>query len=106
MTDYQVINGTDAELTNINGGGSDVAARTVSGNITLTQAELETVASMNGVAVMQASPTNAEKGSVASALTDSLISVDFDLTTAAKRENFKLKKGVEEYEQILAAWAL
>lgn len=105
MTDYVVINGTDAELTNINAGGSDVAARTVSGNITLTQAELETVASMNGVGVMQASATAAEKGSVASSLTDALVA-DIDLSTAAKRELFKLKRGIEEYEGIIAGWAL
>lgn len=105
MTDYQVINGTDAELTNINAGGFDVAARTVSANVTLTQAELETVASMNGVAVMQASPTAAEKGSVASALADAL-STGYDLSTVLAREQFKRKKGIQEYEDLLDALAL
>ena len=40
MADVMVINGTDAELTNVNAGGSDVAARTISAAVTLTNAEV------------------------------------------------------------------
>lgn len=64
MVDYVIINGTAAELTNVNAGGTDVAAYTISGNVTLTDAELAIVASLDGVAVMQASASAAEKAAV------------------------------------------
>lgn len=64
MVDYVIINSTAVELTNVNVGGTDVAAYTISGNVTLTDAELATVASLNGVAVMQASASAAEKAAV------------------------------------------
>ena len=102
MADYTIINGTDAELTNVNAGGTDVPARTVQTTITLTDAELAAVCVQNGVGVMQTAPTAAEKGSVFSALIDNLIA-DVDLSTPAARLLFKLKLGLDEFEQIAAA---
>lgn len=52
MTDYMVINSTDAEVTNINAGGVDVPARSVGYTITLTAAELATAVATAGVAVI------------------------------------------------------
>jgi len=105
MANYTIINGTDAELTNVNGGGTDVAARATLTGVTLTDAELAAVCVQNGVGVMQDAATAAEKGSVVSALLDNIV-VEIDLSTPAKRELFKLKRGVEEYELALAAMAL
>jgi hypothetical protein len=70
MTDYVIINGTGSELTDVNAGGDDVAAYTISGNVTLDATELSTVASLNGVAVMQASASAAEKAQVGNLLID------------------------------------
>jgi hypothetical protein len=101
MADFIVINGTDADLENVNAGGADVVARTVSVPITLTGAELLVVAAMNGVAVMQTGATAAEQGAVIAALIDNNVS-NIDLSTLAKIENFKLKRGREEADAILA----
>jgi hypothetical protein len=102
MADFIIINGTDAELTNVNAGGDDVAARAISAPVTLTGAELLVVAALDSVAVMQTGASAAEKGNVASCILDNLIS-DVSLATPALREAFELKRGVEEYELILAA---
>lgn len=101
MADYVVINASDAEITNINAGGSDVAAWTISGDITLTDAELAAAIATadNQVAIMQASATDAEKAAVAALLLDAQVS-DIDLSTATKRDQFRLKGGVDEAEQI------
>lgn len=101
--DYVVINGSDAEITNINAGGTDVAARTVSADITLTDAELAAAlaAADNSVAVMQASATAAEKLDVAQTILDAQIA-SYDASTAATRDQFLWKAGVQEYVDILA----
>lgn len=68
MVAYTIINGTAAELTNVNVGGTDVAAYTISNAVTLTDAELATVAALNGVAVMQTLASGAEQYSVANVM--------------------------------------
>lgn len=51
MATYTVVNGTEAQLVNINAGGTDVDALTYKDGITLTNTELATVASTQGVYV-------------------------------------------------------
>lgn len=53
MADYTVVNTTSAELTNVNVGGTDVAARTIQEDITLTDAELATLVATAGVLVVK-----------------------------------------------------
>ena len=43
MANYTVVNGSDAQLTNINGGGTDVEAYSYKDGITLTNGELATL---------------------------------------------------------------
>lgn len=69
MADYLVINGTDAALSNINAGGSDVAAYGygvdadgVDGAVaTLTDTELGTLLANDGVAVVGVSTTQEQR---------------------------------------------
>lgn len=51
MATYTVINGTEAQLPNVNGGGTDVEALSAKDGVTLTNAELAALASTQGVAV-------------------------------------------------------
>ena len=73
MVDYCIINGTDAELTNVNVGGTDVPARTITAAVTLTDTELGDLidaAGENSVALMNVSPTDAEKMDIAQTIID------------------------------------
>lgn len=104
MADFAIINGTDAELTNVNAGGSDVAARSVSAAVTLTNAEVFAILDQSGdnsIAVMNASPSTAEKMDVVGVLLDEILT-DHDLSTAEGRIAFRLKGGLEEYKTILS----
>jgi len=51
MADYTVVNGTEAQIVNINAGGTDVDALTFKNGITLTDGELAAAASTPGVYV-------------------------------------------------------
>lgn len=51
MATYTVVNGTEAQLVNINAGGVDVDALSYKDGITLTTAELAAVAGTAGVYV-------------------------------------------------------
>lgn len=51
MATYTVVNGTEAQITNINAGGTDVDALTYKNAVTLTNTELAAVASTQGVYV-------------------------------------------------------
>lgn len=53
MADYTIVNGTNAELTNVNVGGTDVAARTIKEDVTLTDAELATLVATTDVLVIK-----------------------------------------------------
>ena len=68
MADFTIVNGTSAELTNVNAGGVDVPANSIGQSITLTGAELLVVAALSGVAVLKDSPTNAERRAIARGL--------------------------------------
>jgi hypothetical protein len=63
FVDYTIFNASAAEFTNVNVGGIDIPAQS-SGSATLTDAELAAVCVLNNAAVMQISPTDAEKASV------------------------------------------
>lgn len=52
MAAYTVVNGTEADLSNVNAGGVDVGALSYRDGITLTNTELATLCSTPGVAVM------------------------------------------------------
>lgn len=43
MADYTIINGSDEQLVNVNGGGTDVDALSFKNGVTLTNAELATL---------------------------------------------------------------
>jgi hypothetical protein len=49
---YTVVNGTEADLSNVNAGGVDVGSMTYRDGITLTNTELATLCSTKGVAVI------------------------------------------------------
>ena len=63
FVDFTVFNASAAEFTNVNAGGIDIPAQS-SGSATLTGAELLVVCALDGAAVMQISPTDAEKAAV------------------------------------------
>lgn len=53
MTDYTVINGTGSDLSNVNAGGTDVGAYSYRDAVTLTNAEIATLLTTQGVAVIK-----------------------------------------------------
>jgi hypothetical protein len=65
MTDYTIINGTNAELTNVNAANQDIAAKSLSHGVALDGTELATVIALGGVAVMKTAPTYEQKRGVA-----------------------------------------
>ena len=64
FVDLTVYNASAAQIDNINAGGVDVPAGS-SVTATLTNAEALAVAQLNGVAVLQNAPTDAEKSAIA-----------------------------------------
>lgn len=53
MADYTIVNTNATELTNVNVGGTDVPARSIKEDITLTDAELATAVATAGVVVIK-----------------------------------------------------
>lgn len=53
MVDYTIINGSDADLSNVNAGGTDVGAFSYRDAVTLTGAEIVTLLGTPGVAVVK-----------------------------------------------------
>ena len=51
MADYTIVNGTDAQLVNVNAGGTDVDAYTYKDGVTLDNTELAEVCATPGVYV-------------------------------------------------------
>lgn len=68
MTDYLIVNASGSELTNVNVGGTDVPAGTVSAAVTLTAAELAAVLVADSVAVINVTSDAAEKTAIAALL--------------------------------------
>ena len=52
MVNYTVINGTEADLSNVNAGGVDVGSLSYRDGVTLTNTELATLCATKGVAVI------------------------------------------------------
>ena len=52
MASYTIINGTDAQLVNVNAGGVDVDAHTYKNGVTLTNTELAALLTTLGVGVL------------------------------------------------------
>jgi hypothetical protein len=52
MVDYTIINGTEAQLANVNAGGTDVEALSTKDGVTLDNTELAAVLTNDYVAVM------------------------------------------------------
>lgn len=61
MTDYTIVNGTNSQLVDVNGGGTDVDALTYKDGVTLTTAEIATLLATAGVAVLKNAPSQALK---------------------------------------------
>jgi hypothetical protein len=100
MAERFIINATDAALAVQ---GETTAARTgVNSTGAPTDAESGALIDTAGVAMMAVSPTAAQQMAIAAVLIDNAVA-SISLTTAAKRKVFKLKKSVEEWEDILAA---
>ena len=96
MAEKFIINASDAALAV----GGETTASWAATNSTgaPTDAEVGTILTTAGndaVAVMDASPTAAQKAAVAFCLLDSLTS-EVDLSSRAKRKAFKLKRGLAE----------
>lgn len=103
MAEKFIINASDAALAV---GGETTATWTCAESTGApTDAEIGTILTTAGndaVAVMDTSPTAAQKAAVAFCLLDSLVS-SLDLNTRAKRKAFKLKQGLQELQDIVAA---
>lgn len=56
----KIANGNASALSNVNAGGDDVAAYTLSGTISMSAAELETLFATDGVVVINANSDSAE----------------------------------------------
>lgn len=103
MADYLFVNGTDAQIDNINAGGDDVVARSVAA-ATATSAELVAYLGLTtAVAVCKTDISAAEKISLAWTLLKSAgvnlgdqITSASDLATPEKRNKFRLKAGRQE----------
>jgi hypothetical protein len=67
MVNFTIINGTDAQLSNVNAGGIDVPKRSIRTGITLTGAEALVVGALPGVAIMKDAATRAQLRAVAKA---------------------------------------
>lgn len=53
MVNYSIINGTESQLVDVNGGGTDVDALSTKDGVALTNTELATLLTTNGVAVVK-----------------------------------------------------
>lgn len=53
MVNYTIINGTEAQLVDVNGGGTDVDALSTKDGVTLTNTELAALLVANGVQCMK-----------------------------------------------------
>jgi hypothetical protein len=98
MANKIIVNATGAALAT---GGETNAAWSVAestGDPTVT--EQGAISDLDGFAVIQTSATAAELGAIAWCIIDSL-TTGVDLSTQAKREQFKLKGSVEEWEAVL-----
>lgn len=99
MAEKIIVNATGSALA---AEGETTAAWTVAestGAPTVT--EQGAISDTNGFAIIQTGATAAELGAIAWCILDSLIS-EIDLSTQAKREQFKLGAGVEVLELLLA----
>jgi len=98
-----IINGTDASIAAFGGGTETVAARTVKASSALTT-DAQGAAGVQAnakTAVMKSAASNADRAAVAGTLLDSILT-SVDLSTAAKRKTFRLKRGLQELHDILA----
>ena len=96
-----IINATDAAISNFGGGTENVPARGyVIGSTLTTDAQGAAGVQANaGTAVLKNASSANNKAQVAGALIDSILA-DVNLGTPQARELFRIKKGLEEYEQI------
>lgn len=102
MAEKFIINATNSALAE---GGETTAAWTCAESTGApTDTEIGTIlttAANDAVAVMDTTPSAAEKAAVAWCLLESLVS-GMDLDSPAKRKAFKLKAGLDELLDILA----
>lgn len=61
MVDYTIVNGTEAQLVNVNAGGTDVDALTTKDGVTLTNTELAALLTADFVAVFKNQAASATK---------------------------------------------
>lgn len=99
MAERFIINATDAALAVQ---GETTAARTGT-NSTGAPTDIESGALIDtaGVAMMAVSATAAQQMAIAAVLIDNAVA-SISLNTAGKRKAFKLKKSLEEWEDVLA----
>lgn len=110
MADYLFVNGTDAQIANINAGGSDVEARDTLA-ATATTAEFNTYLTSAGArAIMHTSSTAAHKKAVALALlVDAGVQLGPEIVSsltaadAEKRNKVKIKRSAEDGKNLLDA---
>lgn len=102
-----LINGTDASISNFGGGTETVAARSivVSSALTTDAQAAAGVQANASCGTMKSASTAAQRAQLASALLDSIIT-SIDLSTPKLRELVRLKAGVQEYVDILAQLSL
>jgi hypothetical protein len=61
MAAYTIINSSDAQLVNVNAGGTDVDSLTYKTGVTLTNTELAALLALANVAVMADAATSAQR---------------------------------------------
>jgi len=98
MAEKLIVNGTNAALA---AQGETTPAFTAANSTgAITAAEADAVADLEGYAVMKLNATTAGKAAVILTLLDNLSS-GLDLSTTAKRKQFRLKAGLQDYVDLL-----
>jgi len=96
-----LVNASDADVNAWGGASITAVARAITASAAPTDAQAIAglTAGSGDMAVLKAAATAQNKARVAGVLLDSILA-DLNLSTAAQREAFKLKKGLDELEQI------
>ena len=98
MAEKLIVNGTNAALA---AQGETTPAFTAANSTgAITAAEADAVADLEGYAVMKLNATSDGKVAVILTLIDNLIG-SVDLNTSAKRKAFRLRRGVEDFQELI-----
>lgn len=98
---HDIVTAGDANVTGWGGSAVNTTKRTYLASQTMTDAQAIAGVVTNSGAILKAASTAAEKAQVAGAILDDLIA-SVNLSTPGNRDLFRLKAGLQEYQDILA----